>query len=146
MALPEINFYETDDGLIKSMAPILLKILDEKKKALIFANSQSYLQEIDNALWSYGRSKFIPHALIFDKDFEAQEQPILLTNQLQNTNNANYLIFFDEPEDLEFYKKFSRIFYFYEPNLLDKSSKIKTKPHNVYQKIAGKWQNIKINN
>ena len=103
---PEINFYEVDDGVVKSMAPLLLKILDEKKRALIFANSQNYLQEIDNALWSYGRSKFIPHALIFDNDFEAKEQPILLTNKLQNTNKADYLIFLDEPDDLNFYQKF----------------------------------------
>lgn len=143
---PEINFYEVDDGVVKSMAPLLLKILDEKKRALIFANSQSYLQEIDNALWSYGRSKFIPHALIFDKDFEAGEQPVLLTNQLENTNRADYLIFLEEPADLNFYQKFKRVFYFFQPDLSSQVNKINTKPHNLYKKIAGKWQNIKTNN
>ena len=143
---PEINFYEVDDGVVKSMAPLLLKILDEKKRALIFANSQSYLQEIDNALWSYGRSKFIPHALIFDKDFEAGEQPVLLTNQLENTNRADYLIFLEEPADLNFYEKFKRVFYFFQPDLSSQVNKINTKPHNLYKKIAGKWQNVKINN
>lgn len=143
---PEINFYEVDDGVVKSMAPLLLKILDEKKRALIFANSQNYLQEIDNALWSYGRSKFIPHALIFDNDFEAKEQPILLTNKLQNTNKADYLIFLDEPDDFNFYQKFKRVFYFFQPDLSSQVNKINTKPHNLYKKIAGKWQNIKTNN
>lgn len=137
---PEINFYEVDDGVVKSMAPLLLKILDEKKRALIFANSQNYLQEIDNALWSYGRSKFIPHALIFDNDFESKEQPILLTNKLQNTNKADYLIFLDEPDDLNFYQKFKRVFYFFQLDLSSQENKINTKPHNLYKKIAGKWQ------
>ena len=27
----EINFYEVDEGVVKAMGPILLKVLDEKK-------------------------------------------------------------------------------------------------------------------
>ena len=31
----EINFYEVDEGVVKALGPILLKILDEKN-ALLF--------------------------------------------------------------------------------------------------------------
>jgi hypothetical protein len=29
----EINFYEVEEGVVKAMAPVFLKILDEKKRA-----------------------------------------------------------------------------------------------------------------
>ena len=32
----EINFYEVDEGVVKAMGPVLLKILDEKKRAFIY--------------------------------------------------------------------------------------------------------------
>ena len=93
----EINFYEVDEGVVKAMGPILLKILDEKKRAIIFIKNLDKIKEIDASLWSYGRSKFIPHVTIFDKDFESAEQPILISNEEKNLNNAHYLIFLDEP-------------------------------------------------
>ena len=93
----EINFYEVDEGVVKAMGPILIKILDEKKRAIIFIKNLDKIKEIDASLWSYGRSKFIPHVTIFDKDFESTEQPILISNEEKNLNKAHYLIFLDEP-------------------------------------------------
>ena len=80
----EINFYEVDEGVVKAMGPILLKILDEKKNAFIFVKNVEKIKEIDASLWSYGRSKFIPHVTIFDKDFERAKQPILISNEEKN--------------------------------------------------------------
>ena len=133
----EINFYEVDEGIVKAMAPILLKILDEKKNAFIFIKNLEKIKEIDASLWSYGRSKFIPHVTIFDKDFESEKQPILISNEEKNLNNADYLIFLDEPNQ-DFLKEFSRSFYFFEnspncPNI---------KADNFYKKDKGKWTKV----
>jgi DNA polymerase IIIc chi subunit len=133
----EINFYEVDEGVVKAMAPILLKILDEKKRAFIFIKNLEKIKEIDASLWSYGRSKFIPHVTIFDKDFESEMQPILISNEEKNLNNAHYLIFLDEPNQ-DFLNDFSRSFYFFEnsPNCLN------IKPDNFYKKQSGKWAKV----
>ncbi len=130
----EINFYQVDEAIGKSIAPLLLKILGEKKKVLIFCREQNLIQEIDGALWNYGRNKFIPHASIFDKEFEPKRQPVLLTNKEENLNSSDYLVFLDEPSKA-FISGFSRIFYFFEEG----KNLAKIKPTNSYKKDAGKW-------
>jgi DNA polymerase IIIc chi subunit len=131
---PEINFYQVDEAIGKSIAPLLLKILSEKKKVLIFCREQAQIDEVDGALWNYGRNKFIPHASIFDKEFEPKRQPVLLTNKEENLNSADYLVFLDQPSE-SFISKFSRVFYFFEEG----KNKAKIKPTNAYKKDAGKW-------
>lgn len=90
---PEINFYAVEEDIVKAMAPILLKIIDDNKRAIIFVKGNDSIKKIDDSLWTYGRNKFIPHATIFDKDFVAKDQPILISNQEDNINKADYLIF-----------------------------------------------------
>ena len=130
----EINFYQVDEGIIKALAPLLIKVLDEKKKAVVFCGSENLVKEMDASLWSYGRSKFIPHVTVFDADFDMNRQPILITNKEENLNKADYLVFLDEPSEA-FLSSFPRIFHFYEPGKL----KTKLKPTNSYKKQDGKW-------
>lgn len=131
---PEINFYQVDETIIKSLAPLLLKVLEEKKKALVFCATQKQVAEIDAALWSYGRNKFIPHITNSDKDFVLERQPIFITDKEENSNKADYLVFLDEPSD-SFIKGFSRVFYFYEEG----KCAAKIKPTKSYKKEDGKW-------
>ena len=134
----EINFYEVDESIVKGLAVILIKIINEQKKALIFCKSETQMQELDKQLWSYGRSKFIAHITINDQEFDMLRQPILITNRQVNDNLATHLIFLDEVE-IEFLNKFKRAFYFFEnhPNISN------VKPDNSFKKENGKW--LKIN-
>lgn len=141
---PEINFYQVDETIIKSLAPLLLKVLEEKKKALIFCVNQSQVQEIDAALWSYGRNKFIPHVTIFDRDFIFERQPILITDKEENLNKADYLVFLGDIS-ADFAVSFSRIFHFFEPHnsefakILAKKLQPLAGKFNFYKKEDGKW-------
>lgn len=141
---PEINFYQTDEAQIKSLPTLLLKVLEEKKKVLIFCSDQNLIREIDTSLWNFGRNKFIPHATIFDQEFSLQRQPILITNQEENLNQADYLIFLDEPS-AAFIRSFLRIFYFFEDHqfVTAKSLAAKLRPlaskFSSYKKESGKW-------
>ena len=130
----EIIFYEVDEELFKAIGPIVLKILDDNKRAIIYVSDLDKLKRLDEVLWTFGRNKFVPHATIHDKDFVPSTQPILLTNVMENSNQADYLIFLDEPE-IEFTKQFSRIFYFFEFN----NNCQKILPTKSYKKINGKW-------
>lgn len=145
----EINFYQCDESLTKSIAPLTLKILEEKKKALIFSKDASRLAEIDSGLWSYGKNKFIPHVTLDDKDFILERQPILLSNKEENSNKADYLILTEESSEA-FLSNFSRVFYFFDALSLDaaktaatKYKKIATK-FNSYKKEDGKWVKASI--
>ena len=132
--MTEINFYQTDEAVAKSVAPLLLKVLEEKKKALVFCANQIQVKEIDAGLWTYGRSTFIPHITDSDKDFELKRQPIFITDKEENLNDADYLIFLAEPSKA-FVSGFKRVFYFFEEG--KKSAKLK--PTNFYKKECGKW-------
>ncbi len=74
----EINFYEVDESIVKALAPLAIKIINEGKKVLIYCALESQMQELDKSLWSYGRSKFIAHITINDQEFEMLRQPILI--------------------------------------------------------------------
>jgi DNA polymerase-3 subunit chi len=139
----EINFYQVDETIVKSLAPLLLKILDEKKKALIFCNDQAQIKEIDNSLWSYGRNKFIPHITIFDHEFSFERQVILISNREENSNKADYLVFLDAPSEA-FISGFERVFYFFEEadSAAAMSLAKRLNPKNSYKKSSGKWVKV----
>ena len=141
----EINFYQVDETIIKSLAPLLLKILEEKKKVLIFCETQAQIKAIDDSLWSYGRNKFIPHITIYDKDFSLERQPILISDKEENSNKADYLVFLDMPSEA-FISKFSRVFYFFEESGLGQAKTVakKVKPTNSYKKADGKWVKFSV--
>lgn len=131
----EINFYQCDEAISKSIAPLLLKILDENKRALIVADSQMQIKEIDDGLWSYGKNKFIPHITISDKDFDFKRQPIVISDKAENINDADYIIFLKEISS-DFLTKFSRAFYFY--NILNAA--LAKDLAKKYQPIASKFE------
>jgi DNA polymerase IIIc chi subunit len=130
----EISFYQVDEDLGKSIAPLMLKILGEKKHALIFTRDEKLIKDVDYNLWAYGKSKFIPHITVFDEGFEAKRQPIFITNKEENANNADYLIFLDEPSE-GFAAGFKRVFYFFAEG----GKNTTLKPDKSYKKEGGKW-------
>jgi DNA polymerase IIIc chi subunit len=141
----EVSFYQIDESLAKSLAPLLIKVLSEDKRAMVFCKNENQIKEIDSALWSYGRHKFIAHATVLDKDFELPRQPVLISNEEKNINKADYLVFIDEPSQ-SFISSFSRVFYFFSEQNFDEAKKLaaKLKPQNCYKKDDAKWVKFKI--
>jgi DNA polymerase-3 subunit chi len=137
MANSEINFYQCFETLARSVAPLLLKVLEENKKVLIYSN-QTQIKEIDDTLWSYGKNKFIPHITIFDKDFDLKRQPILISNKEENSNDADYLVL-TEPASESFVSGFSRVFYFYDALRAEEAKKLAKK----YKPLASKFESYK---
>lgn len=152
MAKIEINFYQIDDVLAKSIAPLMLKVLEERKKALILCQNSQKMKEIDDGLWQFGKVKFIPHVTVFEKDIEEvstwQRQPIVISDEEKNINEANYLVL-TQNSSLEFIEKFERTFYFFDSMMIDevkKFSKTCAKDFAVksYKKDDGKWVEFKF--
>lgn len=144
----EINFYQIDDLLYKSIAPLLLKILEENKKALVFCRDEQNIKMIDDGLWSFSKTKFVPHATQADK-LDPLRQPVFISDKADNTNKAEYLIMTD-PVDDDFLQQFNKVFYFFEVKDLDNARRMwtefKKKSFNIgyYKKEDGKW--IKVSN
>ena len=141
--MTEINFYQIDDVITKSLAPLLIKVTDEKKKALIHCADAAKFKEIDDSLWSYGKYKFVAHATLADKElaeFGWTRQPIFLVNKEENINEADYLVLTGEASE-GFISKFARVFYFYEARDGDAVKKFSKqfKKVNAYKKVDAKW-------
>ncbi len=145
--MKEINLYQIDDTIAKTMAPLLIKILEEKKKAFVYCSDKAKIKEIDDGLWVFGKVRFIAHVTIFEKDIEEisswQRQPILISNEEDNKNEASHLVLASECSH-DFIKNFERVFYFYEEyegakikEFAQKFAKI-----NSYKKIDGKWKAV----
>jgi len=142
--MTEINFYQIDDLITKSLAPLLIKVTDEKKKALIYCTDSAKFKEIDDSLWSYGKYKFIAHATLADKElaeFGFARQPIFLIDREENINEADYLVLINEASE-GFISKFSRVFYFYEAQNISAVKKFSKqfKKVNAYKKVDAKWE------
>jgi DNA polymerase IIIc chi subunit len=131
----EIIFYELENDLYKALALLLVRINNEGKRSLIFL--QENIEELDLFLWSFGRNKFLPHATIFDKN--PHRQPILLSNNNHNSNNADVLIFLQQPE-LDFIKQFNKVCYFFFSN----NQKTTLQPNQHFCKKADKWHKLNI--
>lgn len=142
----EVNFYYIDNIELSSIAILISKILEDKKKAIIYCQDKDMISKIDSSLWSHGRNKFLPHITIFDKDFDLMRQPIIISDKQENSNNASHLIALDQI-DKEFINQFSRLFCFIaKDNDLDKKIKPLLQNDcqiNSYKKDSNKW--IKIN-
>ncbi len=141
--MTEINFYQIDDVITKALAPLLIKITDEKKKALILCSDAKKFKEIDDSLWSYGKYKFVAHATLADKDvaeFGWKRQSIFLVDKEENVNEADYLVLVAEASE-DFISSFARVFYFYEAqdSVAVKKFAKNFKKVNAYKKVDGKW-------
>ena len=146
--MTEINFYQIDDVITKSLAPLLMKVMEDKKKALIYCTNAAKFKEIDDSLWTYGKHRFIPHLTPLDKEIAAEfgweRQPILLNNKEENLNKADCLVMVDEASEA-FALGFKRVFYFYDAidagaaKAIAKRFDGKVKKVNSYKKEDGKW-------
>ena len=153
MTAQEINFYQIDDVYAKSIAPLLIKAMDEGKKSFVFCSDSEKLAEIDKVLWQFSKTKFVPHVTNKETDIEEvsswERQPILLSDEEDNKNKADYLVLIDEPSQ-EFIAKFSRVFYFYTDEDVAKAKKFAKNFAKDGQKVKsfkksdGKWQEVKL--
>ncbi|MES2677843.1 MAG: DNA polymerase III subunit chi [Pseudomonadota bacterium] len=144
----EINFYQVDDVIYKSIAPLLIKVLDENKTALILCQNEAQVAEIDGGLWSFSKTKFVPHGTKADK-IDHLKQPVFITSSAENLNQAQYLLMLHEAEE-EFLKQFDKIFYFFSSGDIADARKLWAKYKkqsftlNFYKKNDGAWIKIDL--
>ena len=145
----EINCYQCDESIVKSIALLLTKIIEEKKRAFILLDTENQesakqqAKDIDEGLWSFGKTKFIGHSTIFEKDFNPERQPVLISNQEENINNSDYLILTTKTTK-NFISKFEKACYFYNEDsnyslkIISQLREVAGK-FNSYKKFQGKW-------
>ena len=88
--MTETLFYHLERRELDDALPGLIeKTLERGWRAMIRAESADRAAAIDNLLWTYSEQTFLPHAQVGDG--EASRQPVLITVEDDNANNANVL-------------------------------------------------------
>ncbi len=88
--MTETLFYHLERrGLDEALPGLIEKTLQRGWRALIRADSAERASAIDTLLWTYDDQSFLPHAL--EGEGEAARQPVLITMEEGNANNADVL-------------------------------------------------------
>lgn len=94
---PEIWFYHLERSTLGQVLPGLLEKTRERGwRAVVRAADARLLDEIDERLWTYRDDSFLAHGRSADPN--ADRQPILLTESLENPNAAQALFIVDGAE------------------------------------------------
>jgi DNA polymerase-3 subunit chi len=88
--MTETLFYHLERRSLDDALPGLVeKSLERGWRALIKAESSDRAAAIDGRLWTFSEQSFLPHAQLGDGD--ATHQPVLITVEDGNANDANVL-------------------------------------------------------
>lgn len=102
--MTEISFYqvmdETPAAVDLAVALLLEKILKTEHNAVVRAPNNDRLERLNNNLWSYKEDSFISHGT--SEDGFTDKQPIYLSTEEENPNNADILLTISGAESSDF--------------------------------------------
>ncbi|AFB21582.1 DNA polymerase III subunit chi [Rickettsia canadensis] len=89
--MQQFSIYQTSDELLlKSVLLLIEKCYYSDLKSIILTTDKEQQEMLNKNLWTYSRKQFIPHGSKLDP--QPEKQPIYITDELQNPNNASVLI------------------------------------------------------
>jgi len=92
--MTEIGFYHLRNLPLERALPQLLeKAYAGGYRVVLMAGSPERVDHLDTVLWTYGEESFLPHGSA--KDGSPAQQPIWLTVDDENPNNADMLVLVD---------------------------------------------------
>ena len=104
--MTDIGFYHLQKSPLESALPQLLEqVLAKGFRAVVMAGSEERVDALNSLLWRYRDESFLPHGS--REDGHAAQQPIWLTTEQENPNNATVLVLTDgaEGSDLAAYER-----------------------------------------
>ena len=92
--MTEVGFYHLLHWPLERALPKLLeKALERGHRAIVLAGSPERVEDLNNVLWTYEDSSWLPHGS--SGDGQAEEQPVFLTTEDENPNGADVLVAVD---------------------------------------------------
>lgn len=146
--MSEILFYQLLAKPLEVVLPGLLeKSLARKWRAVVQSTHQERVDSLNTVLWTYRDESFLPHGT--KSDGSAQDQPVWLTMDSDNPNDAQIRFLIDGAviEDQDDYERIVYLFDGNDPEALDQARgrwKIeKAAGHDVTywaQNETGRWE------
>ena len=95
--MTEVGFYHlTATALDRALPRLLGKAYEASMRAVVLAASNERIAALDAALWTFDPASFLPHGTA--RDGNAEAQPIYLTTEEENPNDATLLVLVDGVE------------------------------------------------
>jgi DNA polymerase-3 subunit chi len=92
--MTDIRFYHMQQKKLEQALPeILGKALERQYRIIVKAGSIERLEALNNSLWTSDPDSFLPHGMI--KDGHEADQPVWLTTEDDNPNQATVLVLTD---------------------------------------------------
>lgn len=85
-----VGYHHSISPIEKVLPKLLEKVLAAKHRVVVMAESADQLNTIDQFLWTYSKSELLPHGT--EEDGNPHLQPIWLTTNEENPNNADVLV------------------------------------------------------
>lgn len=133
--MTRVDFYHLQKQSLEQVLPKLLeKAYETKNHILVKIGNEERVEFLNSHLWIYDDTSFIPHGT--KKDGFADQQPIWLTSDEDNANQATMLFLVDGANvDLEKMKTFTRIFNIFDGNI-----------ESSLEQARQLWKNLKSEN
>ena len=92
--MTQVSFYHLQLWPLERALPKLLeKTLQAGKRAVVMVGSEARAEQLNNLLWTYEQSAWLPHGTA--RDGRPEDQPIWLTVTEENPNEATFLFLTD---------------------------------------------------
>lgn len=109
--MAEILFYHLESRPLEAVVPLLLeKTLERGWRAVVEVGSRERAEALDAHLWTYRDDSFLAHGLAGEG--AETHQPILITTEPDNLNNAEVRFFADGavPQSADGYQRLVYLF------------------------------------
>ena len=148
--MSRIDFYHLQKQSLEEVLPKLLqKAYETGKKIKLLVGTAERVEFINSFLWTYDDESFLPHGT--KKDGFSHTQPIYISAENDNPNNAEYLFLVDgAATDINELKNFERVFNIFDDNSDDELISAReywknlkdsgAELHYWQQTSSGKWE------
>ena len=93
---PDWWFYHLERTTLEQAAGALLeKCLENGKRVLAISARPERRASLDEALWTFNDSSFLPHGRAEAEGLDPAVQPVLITEKLENANAATFCLLMD---------------------------------------------------
>lgn len=89
------HLHERSVPVDQALARLALKAYQGGKRALVKAGSGARIKALDATLWTFDPASWLPHGTREDGVSLAPEQPVYLTDEDDNPNEATFLFLLD---------------------------------------------------
>lgn len=110
--MTDINFYHlTASPMGKALPKLLEKVVTSGMRAVVVAENDNRVEELNKELWTYTTKFFLPHGSKAD-GYES-EQPVFLTSGNDNPNGSEILVFVENTEPQFEFSSFKKCLYMF---------------------------------